>query len=231
MLYLYIIFFVLLSCIPSIANTYDAGPIFDENSWGQPFLSGNSNTSSCCNYDSSTYIQNWGIGHTGIDLGMNKVSIGDSVKAISNGIIVGRRLQCTGSLRKANASLVLVKHKTSSGVEFIAIYGHTAPLDLSCSGLARGQKYKEDRTEIAVQQGQEIGTLVKYGVPHMHFGIAVGASVDTLFSGWGRYSSKAGSPPDYFRNPEDFLLANSPSQASGECTGEYVNGFWHVYCP
>ncbi len=176
---------------------------FGTNGWGYPVNKNHMTTSKCCNYDSTTYKDNHGAHHTGIDIGMDHVIEGDSVYAIADGTIIGRRLHCNynGSY---NLSVILVEHKTLDNNSFIAIYGHTAPNDMSCTGISG--KYNESTKKISISKGDKLGTLKKYGDTHLHFGIATNTTVSTLFSGWGRDSGDTIS--SYWKNPETYLTTH-----------------------
>lgn len=188
---------------------------FDNTGWETPLSSTDMTTDTCCNYDSETYRETSGSRHTGVDIGMGHVDEGDEVYAIADGTIIGRKLHCNiGDPDNYNLSVVLVEYTTSTGENFTAVYGHTAPDGMSCDGIT--SKYNEDTTEETVRAGDVIGHLKTYNDVHLHFGLAVGATTATIFQAWGRTTDT--TMPDHWRNPEDYLSDHSPETTETELT-------------
>jgi len=224
-----VIIATLMVLLSSNVFSYDDDPVsgFDNTGWNPPLNNNALTTDNCCNYDSSEYHDNWDYsdscsgsecGHTGVDMGMDNVSVGDSVYAIANGTIIGRRLQCTGSTGTYNMSVTFIRHSISNGEEFIGIYGHTKPKGVDCTNVSDnsefiydGWRYYSSTTKIPISKGQAVGSLVKFGDTHLHFGLAKGnTSYATLSAGWGRYTGS--TPPSHFIDPEDYLASKSPKR-------------------
>lgn len=222
-----VVIFMLLLTIG--VSAYDDDPVsgFDNTGWNPPLSTDALTTDSCCTYDSAEYHKNWDYskscnhgqcGHTGVDIGMGHVSVGDSVYAIANGTIIGRRLQCTGDTSKYNMSVTFIRHSTSDGEDFIGIYGHMRPKGVDCNNVKTnseftydGWKYYSSTKKIPISKGEVVGKLVRFGDVHLHFGLAKGyTSYNTLISGWGRYSGA--TPPSHFINPETYLVTKSPER-------------------
>jgi len=173
---------LLISSSVAFAGRYDIDSnIFYGNGWTSP-LSGALTTSTNYDYDSSVYLSNWGYHHGAYDF----VSVlGNPVYAIDDGEVmkVVRKYESDN-----NTSIIYVKHKTSNGTEFLALYGHTFAKD----GI---------EASVIVKQGDEIGYITRMATPdHIHFGISTNTN-DYTYSSWG--GIKGG-----IVNPVDFLQSN-----------------------
>jgi hypothetical protein len=175
------LFFLILLTISLFSGRYEINEaIFTNNGWAKP-LNRELITSTNYDYDSLTYYNYHKLRHGGVDIIAN---LNENVYSISDGEIVGiyRR-----NSTNYNLSVVYIKHKTSDGKEFIAIYGHT---------YANNNLHLGDR----VSKGSNIGIIKRYGSPdHLHFGISTNLNYH-----YGSF----GSIVDGIVNPLEFLSNN-----------------------
>jgi hypothetical protein len=186
--------FVSLRAIATPYTIGDSG--FIDNGWAKP-LNRTLTTNTNYDYDSSTYYSNFGFHHGAVDI---VASYGESVYAIDDGEIV--KLYRDGNSSRENVSVLYVKHKTSTGKEFLAIYGHSYTI----AGLFVGS---------TVKKGQKIGTIKRFGSPdHIHFGIGLDVNCHTQRFGGIKCS---------IVDPINFLKTNRNTSVSVPTAVVYIN--------
>lgn len=114
--------------------------------------------------------------------------VGSPVYAISDGIVVYRSDKKTSGWGAGNIGLV-IKHKLSNAIEFLAVYGHiVSSLDIGDSVIA----------------GKPFATIGSYSSPHLHFGIQLFTEPDIDIAagkGWGIMSCSNWPDRNGFQNP------------------------------
>jgi VWFA-related protein len=179
---------------------------FTNHGWAAPVpqTAGNLWTNTAYDYNSPTYLDNWKYNHGGVDfVGPSGDNYTESteVYAIGDGIVV--RVERDHLERPGiNMSVVFIQHKSSTGKEFLAVYGHTYP-----------DGNIQENSE--VKKGVRIGTLKKMGSPtHLHFEIST--NLNPRFYGDGLSAPVGwGSIKGETRNPLQFLIDNpGPSAPS-----------------
>lgn len=125
--------------------------------------------------------------HVGVDIvptDRDQV-VGSPVYAIADGVVDFRSPNGWG---KGNVGII-VKHKLSSAIEFLAVYGHiVSSLDVGDSVIA----------------GKPFATIGSYSSPHLHFGIQLFTEpdIDTAAGkGWGIMSCSNWPDRNGFENP------------------------------
>jgi murein DD-endopeptidase MepM/ murein hydrolase activator NlpD len=141
--------------------------------------------------------------HLGQDF---KASVGTPVYAIADGYVIDARMDVSkyGGYNKPGGG-IKIRHKTSSGREFTALYAHVnnirVPLYSCGTRVRQGQIIAYVAPYISDSQGNSI--------PHLHFGINL---ANPYSVGWEGYGYSLGSWTD----PMVFLRVNSP----------YPNPYW-----
>jgi hypothetical protein len=159
---------------------------------GGTFLEGDGSNNFPGDYSSGYY-------HLGYDIGTN---YNDPVYAIADGYVYDNKSR--DGWYSGNYCLV-VKHKTASGNDFLAFYGHIIAQNIPAIGSF-------------VDAGSEIGKVgdYYYNDYHLHFGIRPTISLPT--TNWGRalISEYSSVRENGFVNPIEFIYKNLPESASEE---------------
>jgi hypothetical protein len=157
-------------------------------------VNGEVQTSTWWSFMSSIYYTNNNFDHAGTDV-VN--ADGQDVYSLSAGEVVYVR---EGGAASAENIAVVVKHKTQTGIEFTAIYGHTE----NAEGIVAGTR---------VLQGQKIGVTRQFQSPsHLHLGINTNpnfCNATGCIEGWGRL--RARGRIGTFVDLETWLLSNPNS--------------------
>ena len=133
--------------------------------------------------------------HIGEDMLTINNSLGDSVYAISAGVVTNIGTQGFGS---GNVGVV-IRHKLNDGSEFLALYGHV---------------HTSKNVGDTVAAGEPFATIGywSYG-NHLHFGIHPSTQIPN--SNWGMMPNSAWDSANGFVNPVDWITTKSPLGFSG----------------
>lgn len=142
--------------------------------------------------------------------------LGTPIKAIGDGVVVG----CSpggwdDQNRRENYGLV-IRHKTASGEEFVAIYGHLKrQWNTPAHRLLNDDEVRGCMLGAKVVEGGVIGKIGAYSSPHLHLAIYYdpGQPGDFPSSGYGRQPLPRPAQTDYqsvvsfgnWRNPKQWL--------------------------
>lgn len=135
--------------------------------------------------------------HIGMDMMTRDLEY--PVYAVTKGVVIDKHCS-DGTWGSGNCGL-FIKHQTSNGKTFIALYGHLR------TKLKKGKE---------VEAGQVLGTTGpwKWGI-HLHFGVVLGSKIPGTDVkngiGWGMMANKHW--PDNtnsFINPVEFIETHSP---------------------
>ena len=140
-----------------------------------------------------------GFYHIGQDM---EAEVGDPVFAITDGEIIYVSVSGWGV---SNYGLLL-KHKTDTGQEFLALYGHIRPILQDLYYLHSGYV----NPSIPVKAGEIFATIGPYNsMPHLHFGVRPGSDVPP--APWGRQPMAIWSDANGFINPMDWITTKTPN--------------------
>ena len=182
----------------SATGRYTSYTLAWPQSWRNP-LGANSvlTTNTAYDFNSSTYLSNWGKRHTGIDI---KAGPDTPVFAIAAGTIikVTRTVSANPTPDEAMTLVVIVQHTGSQG-PFFCVYGHI----YAAAGIKAGDQIKA---------GTQLGVVKQAGSPsHLHFGINTTPSKDYFMSsilplGWGTVPQSIDPTSKGWVNPIVYLL-------------------------
>jgi murein DD-endopeptidase MepM/ murein hydrolase activator NlpD len=137
----------------------------------------------------------YSVGYKEFHLGRDfRAPVGTGVHAIAAGTVVAIQRDIYGS-KSSRGSAVLIRHRTSTGKEFLALYGHVTEVSVS-----QGDK---------VEAGQMIARLNDYEPSHLHFAIHPGPSLDDERI-WRGYTPVTDTTYG-FVDPMSFLYKNRPA--------------------
>jgi len=201
--------FGIIGFIPISSHAGGSVPDYRVNGWISPV--DYRSTETCTLFKQYT-------GHVGADLCRN---IGTSVRAIADGCVedYDTSLSYYGGISKEDrGGAVLLRHQTSSGRIFYAVYGHNTP---NASYL---NERRCDGGSKTVKAGDVIAWVHEYvgGSDHLHFGIRPDA-VDPEFVFRGKGCSNADNCG--WVDPFTFLMENEPLDTSETLTMRCAFGY------
>jgi murein DD-endopeptidase MepM/ murein hydrolase activator NlpD len=136
----------------------------------------------------------YSIGYKEFHLGRDfRAPVGTGVHAIAAGTVVEIQRDIYGS-KSSRGSAVLIRHRTSRGAEFLALYGHVTDI-----AVAEGDH---------VEAGQRLACLNDYRPSHLHFAIHPGGTLegDSIWRGYTPITDQTYG----FVDPMAFLYKNRP---------------------
>lgn len=214
-------FFILYGCMFFLTHTVYAGMNgkrpgryeidYSANGWVNPIDpadgdDGKIKTSTYFDYFSANYpINNKGLSHLGDDIIVESVNKGTrEVFAIAQGTVV--YIDRDDLDDETNMSVVYLKHKTISGNEFVAVYGHCYATDSLYDSYSSGDD------ESTVDKGEHICDVRTYQSPdHLHFGINLDIDLKEDNSWGASYITKKDARKKGWVNPYYFLRLNRPA--------------------
>lgn len=158
--------------VPLLAGVLLLMAIFATGAWSELLVRGGSNPGmNGWHWPTGTEYHggylgwlDYNVGYKEFHLGRDfRAPIGTGVRAIAAGTVVEIQRDMYGS-KSSRGSAVLIRHHTSTGEEFLALYGHVTDISV----------WEGDK----VEAGQMIARLNDYQPSHLHFAIHPGAAVD-----------------------------------------------------